>query len=315
MQESVAHFEQIRIKNRKTIKNLMRNFEKVGKTELANVSGLSFPTVSGVLKELAGSGEALVVETVSNGGRPGEEFALNPEFELGACAYIENMTLWIMIVDALGKEKQNIQIALHQSLGIEEIEEIFMQIRQSFPRLSVIALGIPGVVLDGTIKHLPILPQLRNINVKAALEKRLEKVVVFIENDVNTIVSAERKKWKNLAHIFMTDGCIGTGILIQGNLLRGVHGCAGELEYICDEKGDILQYLSKAIGAIVCVIDTADIALSGFTMQEKEMQELIEKLERFLPRERLPQLHVVEDANALYRKGLSEMVVEEWKTR
>ena len=256
-----------------------------------------------------------MVEAVSNGGRPGEEFALNAEYETGVCAYIEDMTLRILIVDALGKEKQNLQIALHQNFGIEELEEIITRIRQSFTRLSVIALGVPGVILDGTIKHLPILPRLLNINVKEELERRLENVVVFVENDVNTIVTAEREKWKNLAHIFKTDGCVGTGILIQGNLLRGVHGCAGEMENICDKKKDTLHYLSTAIRAIVCVIDTENIALSGFTMQEEEMQELRERLERFLPRERLPQLHVVEDADRLYRRGLLEMVVEEWKTR
>lgn len=55
---------------------------------------------------------------------------------------------------------------------------------------------------------------------------------VFMENDTNVFTSAERDMWPDLVHLFLNHDCIGCGILLNGSLIRGVNGFAGELEHL-----------------------------------------------------------------------------------
>lgn len=310
--ENTAHFNQIREQNRKIIRNLIGKIPGVGKTELADLSGLTFPTVSSVLKDLVASGEVIELDGISKGGRPGAIFELNESFQFIVCAYIADMVLHIRIFDACGKQCEQQQKTLFSSIECMQFIDIFKEIKEKYSKISVISLGIPGVVLDGVIKHLPGIPTLDEINIKKCLEEALD-VTVFVENDTNTIVLAEKNKYKDIAHIIINHCGIGTGILLNGQLIRGAHGCAGELEYIFDEKAESLEVLTQAITAITCVIDIADISISGITLDESMLSNLREKLMKRLPHDRIPEIHVI-SSNDLYYQGLYNIAFEYCKS-
>lgn len=338
-----SHFDQIRIQNRRMVRNLMRDFPQIGKAELADLSGLSFPTISALLGDLLQTGEVLLLADVSSrGGRPAEQFALNPLFQTALCAYIENHVLYMRVCDVFGNTLLEKTAPLASGRSSDGLIGLMSDVKASFPGLSVICLGVPGAIMDGYLNYLPDYRDLEGLNLKQLLENALS-VPVFIENDVNVFVFAEREIWPDLVHIFSSSNCPGSGILLNRTVVRGASGCAGELEYIPFEHNGIavtfgeklgliardfagqentaaaraalLSCLAHAVASIVCIINPPDLALSGFGLADSDMTDLTEELARLLPASRCPVFHVVDEIDSLYQRGLLEIAMDYWKAK
>jgi predicted NBD/HSP70 family sugar kinase len=337
--EEYSHFDQVRMQNRRTVRNIMRHFPQISKAELAEVSGLSFPTVSALLSDLLQTGEAILLpDSATRGGRPAEQFALQPDYQMAVCAYIENHELFLRVYDVLGHVRFESRQSFEAGHVPAELSTFLQQQKTSFPQLSVVCLGIPGVVENGVLTYIPEYPDLDGLPLQMDLERNLS-LPVFLENDVNVFVSAERERWPSLVHIFNGANGTGAGILVNRQLIRGAGGYAGELEYLpffhkgkpvtfCEKlrliqndstqtsaKEELLTCLSQAIVSLICVINPPDVALSGFHLSDEDMIILRTYLERLIPAARCPSLHVVEPVDDLYQGGLLEMAMDYWKSR
>ncbi len=310
--ERIAHFEEIRMNNKKIIRNSLRDYEQISKTRLAKKIGLSFPTVSTAIGELVDSGEVLELdETRSNGGRPGAEYRLNPDFQYALCIRIERKRIIIKVYDALGNMKKEVISDIDKRTTPEDIVNIIKVVIVDYPRVTTIVFGIPGVVWQGKIKYLPVFSKLENVNLKEYIENQIP-VSVFLENDVNSIIFAERKQWRDLGHIFITEDCLGAAILINGQIIRGSKGFAGELEFICESAKEKIKCFVDAVIGITCVVDLSDIAISEKDLTEKDIELIINETEKRIPTERIPNIHLVENTDQLYEKGLWDIALEEW---
>lgn len=109
--ENTAHFGQIREQNRRIIRNLVRSKSCISKSEIASLTGLTYPTVSSAIKDLVNSGEVTELESISVGGRPGAVFQLNERYQYIICAYIDDLKLFARIYDACGKQCEVVDIA------------------------------------------------------------------------------------------------------------------------------------------------------------------------------------------------------------
>ncbi|NTF44254.1 ROK family protein [Rhizobium rhizogenes] len=110
---------------------------------------------------------------------------------------------------------------------------------QNIPRekIRMAVVGAPGAPEQSTGRILlaPNIPGIDKMNVAAALEKALG-FAVALENDVNLCVIGEN--WlgqgqgiDNLAYIAVGTG-IGGGLMVNGQLVRGVSNAAGELGFL-----------------------------------------------------------------------------------
>lgn len=341
--EDCSHFDQIRIQNRRMIRNLMRNIPQIGKAELSDISGLSYPTVSALLSDLCQTGEVIILaEQATRGGRPAGQFALNPLFQVAACAYVENHQLFLRVYDISGKVLSDNTITLTPGICDEEVRDELLAVKTKYPALAIVCLGIPGVVVKGQITYLPDYPEFHGRFLQDFLEESLS-VPVFLENDVNVFVFAEREKWPDLVHIFHGTNCAGAGILINGTIHRGAHGCAGEVEYLpfehkgrsvnfCEKlsliaadfagreneqakRKERLSCIARASASIVCLINPPDIALSGFGLSDEDTADLDLSLAELLPSPRCPSFHIVNDIDDLYQSGLLQIAMDYWKSR
>ena len=108
-------------------------------------------------------------------------------------------------------------------------------------QIKVICAAVPGTVNvdEGLIMTAPNLPALNDFSIVAALEKELD-IKAILENDGNAAAVGEN--WCGASEgfadsIFVTLGTgIGGGIIIDGKILRGVGGTAGEIGHICVES-------------------------------------------------------------------------------
>lgn len=105
-------------------------------------------------------------------------------------------------------------------------------------RMKAISAAVPGTIDGGQIVTAPNLPALNGFGMAAALEKELG-VKAVLENDANAAAVGE--SWlgasKNSRNsIFITLGTgVGGGIIIDGRVLHGADGRAGEIGHLCVE--------------------------------------------------------------------------------
>ena len=287
----------------------MKENPGIDKSELAVLSGLTFPTVSSAIKDMLLSKEVIKMNEISKGGRPGAVYKINENYRYIACAYINAYTLYVRIYNVVGMQCEQMNYELTVSAKPSTLYKIFYEIKVKYPALSVIAFGIPGVVLDGIIQYLPIYPALEEFNFVKYFDEKLQ-VHTFLENDINAITLAEKYNYKNIAHIILNQGCIGSGIIINGQLINGAHGNAGELELLCNMRGSTVEILTQGIIAITCVVDVEDIAISGTELDDLMIKELNMKLEKRLSNRCIPKIHFIKNADELYYRGLLNIAME-----
>jgi len=116
-------------------------------------------------------------------------------------------------------------------------------------RKSVIGagIGVPGPVdrARGTAGSATILPGWTGVRIENEMQQRLG-IPVVIENDANLGALAEMtwgagRECSSFAYIKASTG-IGAGIVIDGRLLRGASGTAGEIGHTTLDEGGALCY-------------------------------------------------------------------------
>src|SRR5207248_9925059 len=97
-------------------------------------------------------------------------------------------------------------------------------------------IGIPGIIdrRTGRAALAENVPGLDGLDIAVEVERRLE-VPVTVENDVN--LAALGEQWRGVGRgvddfVFLSVGTgLGAGLVLRGELHRGHHGAAGEVDY------------------------------------------------------------------------------------
>lgn len=143
------------------------------------------------------------------------------------------------IADRSGAILAETQVATfaHTSSAMDRVVDLAESLLEQANRprgfLRAAAIGVPGVHdrLAGTIRDVPNVPELAELGALENLSRRLG-VPIVVENDANLAALGEwvalGKPSGSLATIALGTG-IGLGIVIDGTILRGDHGAAGEI--------------------------------------------------------------------------------------
>ncbi len=129
-------------------------------------------------------------------------------------------------------------------------KSIFKDIHASFQKegidvsaLSGIGVGVPGPVKDGTV-HGAVNLGWETVNVPEALKTELKSgVPVYVGNDANVAALGEfskrGEKVDNMLLITLGTG-VGGGIVLNGDIVEGAHGGAGEIGHMSmDPEGPL----------------------------------------------------------------------------
>jgi glucokinase len=111
------------------------------------------------------------------------------------------------------------------------------------PEASAVGVGIPGLVnRRGQMIMGPHLRKLRNVDLTARLRERTGRATVVVDNDANCAALAEQRAgaargFDNALVVTLGTG-IGAGIVIDGHLVHGAAGFAGEAGHmVIDANG------------------------------------------------------------------------------
>jgi predicted NBD/HSP70 family sugar kinase len=230
--------------NERTVLETIRAGSPISRAEISRRSGISKPTVSLALESLLQAD--LVRETTNRPDGPGygavyfepvAEAAVVLGLDLGA-RFVRGA-----VCDLAGevRARQDVELTVAEVAGaVEAIERLHSSLLETSgldrDRIDGVVVGVPGVVEQGT----GLLRVAENV---AGLEGRafaseLQSALglpVTLENDVN--LAALGEQWRGVARgvddfVFLSIGTgVGAGVVLGGELHRGRHGAAGEIDF------------------------------------------------------------------------------------
>ena len=230
--------------NERTVLDTIRAGAPISRAEISRRAGISKPTVSVSLGALLEAG--LVREAINPsigpkyGARffePVHEAALVLGLDLGA------RFLRAAVCDLRGvvRARQDVEMP---GAGIDAMLDRAEDLRDrllaagNLPAraLDGVVAGVPGVIEApvGTVGLAGNIPGLEGLRIGPALEERLG-VPVTVDNDVNLAAIGEH--WRGVGQgvddfVFLSVGTgLGAGLVLRGELHRGHHGAAGEVDF------------------------------------------------------------------------------------
>ncbi len=257
--------------NLRTVLDTIRAGAPISRAEISRRAGISKPTVSLALQSLLDAGLVRDVAHDPEGPSYGAVFfepvpdvALVLGLDLGA------RFLRGAICDLSGQIRARQDVELHGvDVGqvVDAIEALTTSLVDatsvSAEALDGVVIGIPGVIdpSNDTVHLATNMPDLEGREFGGDLRERLG-FRVTLENDINLAAIGER--WRGVARgvddfVFLSIGTgMGAGLVLRGELHRGHHWAAGELDYALM---GVSEELSPCAGALLDV--AARLAAEG----------------------------------------------------
>ncbi|MEW1816188.1 ROK family protein [Streptomyces diastaticus] len=231
--------------NSAVVLHALRGTECATLTEITRVTGLSRPTVEGVVEGQIEAG--LVVEVAAEEGaarrqgRPARRFRFRAEAGYLLGLEIGSHRVSAVLSDLDGRILGTAQKPVLASAPADErldrlratVADLLRRAGVSRQAVRAVGVGSPGIVeADGTVRLGTALPEWTGLELGERL-RRSFRCPVLVENDANTAAVAEH--WKGAAVgsddvVYVMAGLSpGAGSLIGGRLHRGFGGAAGEI--------------------------------------------------------------------------------------
>jgi predicted NBD/HSP70 family sugar kinase len=234
----------LRALNERTVLEAIRADAPISRAELSRRVGISKPTVSLALQSLLDAQLVREVDGVGHRGRYGATlFETVAEARLVLGLDMGARFLRGAICDLHGdvRARQDVPAAGADALALldtaaELKQQLIAACELSPDAIDGATIGVPGAVDPGTgdVRLAENIAGLEGVDVAQELETRIG-VRVSVENDINLAAVGER--WRGVARgvdhfAFLSVGTgLGAGIVIRGELHRGHHGAAGELDF------------------------------------------------------------------------------------
>ncbi|MDX1920478.1 MAG: ROK family protein [Candidatus Caenarcaniphilales bacterium] len=182
-------------------------------------------------------------------------------------------------VDEHGQIVKSVQVSTHASRTKEEIlNQVFLSVEKilesgiNLKDIRGIGVGAPGPLKEGILINPPNIAAWQNFPIAKLITEKYG-LPTFAENDANAAAYAElvfgaAKGYKNFVYVTVSTG-IGTGIIIDGKIYRGMNGLAGEGGHVCINYDQDINAHSK-----VGVLGSVENLASG-TAIAKEAQRLL----------------------------------------
>lgn len=241
----VARSETARDINRRIVLNMIRRHQPISRAGLARRSGLQRSTVSAITEQLFS--ERWVIEGALGHlprGRKPTLLHLNPDRAgiVGIDIRSGTTNLAVAGVDSNFMAQECMSTGTDAAEFVSRLTRRVTDLMRAHPMDSYEGIGVslPGRV-DATSHRLVFAPNLgwNDLDLKTPLEQATG-LPVQLENAANVCALAELwsgrhgERVSNLLAVTVSEG-IGVGIILNGQLLHGATGMAGEFGHVCLE--------------------------------------------------------------------------------
>lgn len=222
----------------------------IARQDIAGLTGLTAASITRLTKQLDHQG--LIRSAVEKTGARGNQkqpISINPNGALSFGVSFSHTFMDVGLMNLGGELLNVVRLPLEQATA-QEIAEIAKKgvsdLLSARPVKKQTILGV-GFALPGDFaSERPFLqahvyfPELNGVDILSVLNSHFD-VPCFIENDCNTAAFGERvlgygKEYSSFLSVFLGHG-IGSGLIVDGDLLRGVNGNAGAIGYMYPMDG------------------------------------------------------------------------------
>jgi predicted NBD/HSP70 family sugar kinase len=245
-------------RNRERVLGALRERGRISQADIARMTGLSRTTVHTFVAELKDSGMVHEVEASVpdvRGGRPAVLLVLRDSSLAVVGIDFGHSHVQVAVADLvhnlLAERRCDLDVNHHAAEALDTatrmVDEVLIEAHMQRKSLIGAGIGIPGPVdrARGTVGSTTILPGWTGLRIENEMQERLG-IPVEIENDANLGALAEMswgagRECANFAYIKVATG-IGAGLVIDGRLLRGASGTAGEIGHTTLDESGALCY-------------------------------------------------------------------------
>ena len=255
--------------NERTVLEAIRAGSPISRAEISRRVGISKPTVSQALQSLLAAGLVREAKRADDGPSYGATF-----FEpVPEAAFVVGLDLGARFVrgavcDVRGdiRARQDVELAARTAdAALDATESLTRSLLDAAAAtddlVDGVVLGVPGAVDVATsrISLAENVTGLGDVDFHDELARRVG-LPVTIENDINLAALGER--WRGIARgvddfVFLSIGTgLGAGLVLRGELHRGHHGAAGELDFArvglvedIDPCASAVSALARRLGA------------------------------------------------------------------
>lgn len=255
--------------NRMTIINLIKDNELISRQQIAELTGLTPPAITGIIRELIDTGFVKEVGLgESQGGRKPVTLKFNCKagYVIGIEITSQEITLALADLKNIPTCIQRVKVDMTDpALAVQKLIAIVKQFTLSKEHRSkrIVGIGIafPGMlnVSDGTVKRAVNLGKKWNGYPLSITLKNEFNLPIFIET--NSKAAALGEKWygggtncENLIYINMGEG-ISAGIIMGDHIVQGSQGYAGQIGHtVMVEQGALCNCGNRGCLETICGI-------------------------------------------------------------
>ncbi|GKU82960.1 ROK family transcriptional regulator [Niallia sp. NCCP-28] len=301
------------------IRKILLELGSATKAELSHTLDISFPTISKFLAQMEKDGEILLVGLDdSSGGRRAKRYTYNPEHMLGLAIFLERTETNYAIFNCLGEVKKKGKApSVLMDNGLNLLTKCIENIMTKYPKISSMAIGVPGSVDNGRIFYIPGYEQFQNFDLKGYYEEYFS-IPVAVENDMNAAVlgyhyNMGSKDNQSLVYLYSGQNGPGAGIMINGDVVRGSTFFSGEVSFVPQyndrnfqqalENGSgskkmtisedyEIDAISRLIASFAAIINPHIIIFCNDEMEKAIADKIAIGSSKYIPSEHLPELKI-----------------------
>jgi predicted NBD/HSP70 family sugar kinase len=248
----------LRGRNRDRVVGALRERGRISQADIARLTGLSRTTVHTLVSELKDAGVVHEVEVGVpdvRGGRPAVLLMLRHSSLAVVGIDFGHSHVGVAVADighnVLAEVRCDLDVSHDARAALDAavrmVDQVLAEARMEAKSVIGAGIGIPGPVdrARGAAGSATILPGWTGLQIRSEMQERLG-VPVEIENDANLGALAELtwgagRECSSFAYVKAATG-IGAGIVIDGKLLRGASGTAGEIGHTTLDEAGALCY-------------------------------------------------------------------------
>lgn len=304
--------------NKELIINTMRSFESYTKQDIAKETGLSFPTVSKMIDEMAERNIINIIEEKKSqaGGRRAQVYQLNQSYAYSLCLFLEEKRLYAKIVDLKGVEFQSIEKAIINAVTFPLIEEFIRECMAECEKIQSIAIGVPGAVHEGRIFLIDGFEEMQGCELEKELGNCFHMPTCVINNMSAVACAISKNEKDNIACFHLGEKGPGCSCVVNGAPISGFCGFQGELGFIPfygqktsrdlfmkeSQKIDMIEFVGKMLISIIAIVNPKRIIL--YLPKNEWKLDFKKYCSNFIPVEVLPEFIFSDSYDKDYMEGV-----------
>lgn len=289
----------IRNKNLSDILQVLRNKGTCSLSELSQNTDGGLTTVKKCVAQAIDYGMAIEGNIAeSTGGRKARQYLINREYQYYFIAIVDNNNLIIKVFDFAINCVEDYQKSFEMNLFFSALnEEIEKQARKY--TIGTIGVSLPCIVKNGVVLDWYYNPEMVGFDIKNKLEEKY-KANVVVQNDMKLtalgVFNTDEINSKNIVTMQFGHNGVGMAGIVNGHLIEGNTGFAGEVGYINDLRKNIMgvSYPAKIVRNAI-VFFNPEIIVFYKSKRQNDFMRIFDIATNGLPVYAIPEFKVSED--------------------